>query len=97
MGQNRSLTSHKRGIMELEKGAWQLVPRENYIGYQDVGWALRETTDLAYTGGMTTPLSDMNNSTVTGLLSLPISCREPDCVIPESMHVSTLPRFLLLL
>lgn len=99
MGQNRSLTSHKRGIMELEKGSWQLVPKENYIGYQDVGWALRETTDLAYTGGTTTPLSDMNNSTVTGLLSLPGSgsCRQSDCVIPESMHVSILSRFLLLL
>lgn len=97
MGQDRSLTGHKRGIMELEKGTWQLVPRENYIGYQDVGWALRETVDLAYTGGMTTPLSDMNNSTVTALLSLPGSCRDSDCVIPESMHVSILPRFLLLL
>lgn len=93
MGQDRSLSVDRRGILKLAKGTWQVAPDEEYPGSRLFSASnLRKTADLAFSSF---PFHDGNSSTpfVNGILSQSrsILCTMVTdlCVFPEKLHVST--------
>lgn len=103
MGQDRSLRIDKRGILELAKGTWQVVPNEEYPfsqtypGHPYSGFEsysaldLRMTADLAYTKNSLTRFGITDDSMATGILHQFDYCDSQNvgCVRPEDMHVRT--------
>lgn len=84
MGQDRSLPSDRRGILELAKTSWQKGPHGEYTGsVRHFALDLRRTADIAYPPRLT----GLSNTT-TGILSQIDICPSRDCVETEMMHVS---------
>lgn len=110
MGQDRSLSLEKRGILQLEKGPGLAVADESdtYIEHLPLTMFLRNTADLVFPTTQYMDQFDVINSTMTGILSSGGSCLPfksgcsdcttviPNFVIPETMHVSTFHQYRLL-
>lgn len=102
MGQDRSLSLEKRGILQLEKRDWQA---ENHTDPSSLvsSFFPRLIADISFTKGQYMSVLDFYNSNVTGMLNPGGSCFRTNnaqctddcidyitnCVVPENMHVST--------
>lgn len=92
MGQDRSLPTDRRGIMELAKGTWQVAPNGKHPRWQSYSALdLRRTVDLAFTKTSLAYTGHSMGSFATGVLCLsePCSLQAYICFLPEDMHVST--------
>lgn len=93
MGQDRSLSRDRRGILELAKGTLQLAPDEDPVSQLFLAYHLRKTADLAFT--IASEFNSQGHSFATCLLCRQYPCGlQDDCILPEDMHVSTFPDYM---
>lgn len=92
LGQDQSLPTDQRGILELARETWQVAPDKKNLESRRAAWHLRKTADLAFTASAFID-SPIGAPCVTGHLLRSTYCpsmQSHACMYPEEMHVSNL-------